>query len=150
MGFDTALAFTLKEEGGYGDHPLDAGGATNRGVTQAVYDEWRKSQGAAPQEVQQITDEETGDLYWARYWEPGRCGELAPALGVVHFDWCVNHGVQGAAATLQQAAGSVPRYEALRRQWYVQRVAAKPDQAKFLKGWLARVDRLDQYVGGLK
>ncbi len=32
--FDVALAETLRHEGGFVAHPLDPGGATNRGITQ--------------------------------------------------------------------------------------------------------------------
>jgi hypothetical protein len=38
--FDTCLAFTLKEEGGYSDNPADPGGATNMGITLATYRQW--------------------------------------------------------------------------------------------------------------
>jgi lysozyme family protein len=34
--FAAALAFVLKHEGGYVDHPLDPGGATNRGITRTT------------------------------------------------------------------------------------------------------------------
>ena len=34
--FAACLAFTLKYEGGYVDHPSDPGGATNHGVTIAT------------------------------------------------------------------------------------------------------------------
>lgn len=171
MGFDEALRFTLGEEGGYVDDPRDRGRATNRGVTQATYDSWRSSNGMAAQDVRLISESEVSDLYRERFWDAGHCEELALPLAVAHFDWCVNHGLHGALSTLQQAFGvtvdglwgsttasaaakSAPsayiRYDALRRQWYLKRVAEAPDQAAFLKGWLKRVDRLDIYVEGLR
>jgi lysozyme family protein len=171
MGFDEALQFTLAEEGGYVNDPRDRGEATNRGVTQAVYDAWRKGQGQTPQDVRLMGNAEVQELYREKYWEPGHCGDLRGRLGVVHFDWCVNHGVGGALKTLQQSLGvavdgawglrtaaasasspatAAVRYDALRRQWYLKRVAEAPDQAAFLPGWLARVERLDRYVEGLK
>jgi lysozyme family protein len=168
----TALIFTLKEEGGYVDNPHDHGGATNHGVTQATYDAWRDSQKKKHRSVTKITDAEVQAIYGERYWTPGQCGVMSPALSVCHFDWCVNHGVTGAIETLQQALkvtvdGDLgPKslaalkaqdmgtfwkdYNGLRRSWYEARVKAHPDQGVFLKGWLARVDRLDSYVGGLK
>ena len=45
------LAQVLHYEGGYVDHPKDPGGPTNKGITQAVYDAWRK---AANQPTQKI------------------------------------------------------------------------------------------------
>src|SRR6185312_5931486 len=171
MGFDEALRFTLREEGGYVDDPRDRGWATNRGVTQATYDSWRGSHGLGAQNVRLMSDGEVSDLYRERFWDAGHCGELPLSLAIAHFDWCVNHGPHGALKTLQQALGveadgiwgaatasaaarsapsAYPRYDALRRQWYLRRVAGAPDQAAFLRGWLRRVDRLDTYIEGLK
>ena len=170
-GFDEALRFTLGEEGGYVDDPRDRGGVTNRGVTQVSYDSWRRSHGLGPQDVRLMADSEVRELYLEKFWEAGHCGELPPTLAVAHFDWCVNHGPYRALTTLQQtlgvtadglwgettasaAAKSAPsayiRYDALRRQWYLKRVAEAPDQGAFLKGWLKRVDRLDTFIEGLK
>jgi lysozyme family protein len=169
--FDTALAFTLPAEGGYVDDPRDRGGATRQGVTQPTYDSWRGGRGLAPRDVRSISDDEVGDLYRERFWDAGHCGELPLPLSIAHFDWCVNHGPGGALTTLQQALGvavdglwgattasaaaksaaaAYIRYDALRRQWYLKRVAEVPDQAAFLKGWLKRVDRLDTYIRGLR
>ena len=167
----TALAFTLKEEGGYVDNPSDHGGATNHGVTQATYDTWRDSHQQRRQSVRKIADGEVQGIYGEMYWVPGHCQALSPALAIAHFDWCVNHGCVGAIATLQQllhitadgvfgsataaalAAQDDSRlwlgYDELRREWYRARVTAHPDQTVFLKGWLARVDRLDSYLGRL-
>jgi lysozyme family protein len=170
MGFDEALRFTLGEEGGYVDDPRDRGGATNQGVTQASYDSWCRSRRLAAQDVRLISGSDVRDLYRERFWHAGHCEELPMPLAVAHFDWCVNHGPGGALVTLQQAVGvaadglwgpatvsaaaNTPaahiRYDALRRQWYLKRVAEAPDQAAFLKGWLRRVDRLDTYIEGLR
>lgn len=163
-----ALAFTLKEEGGYVDDPDDHGGATNQGITQVTYDTWRDSDSQPRQSVRKISDEEVQGIYGEMYWMPGHCPALSPALAIAHFDWCVNHGCAGAIATLQQLlhvaadrvfgpataaalaaqddGGLWRSYDALRRGWYRAQVVAHPDQAAFLQGWLARVDRLDSYL----
>ena len=54
--FAASLPFILRWEGGFVDHPADRGGATNKGVTQRVYDAWRARQGQAPQSVRLIED----------------------------------------------------------------------------------------------
>lgn len=171
MSFDKALAFTLKEEGGYINDPLDSGGATNHGITQSTYDNYRDIRKLPHQSVQLITDAETRECYEALYWEPSKCQILHSPLDVAHFDWSVNHGVSGALKTLQAALGVIPdgiwgpqsasalaiadavettqTYNQLRRAWYRNRVEQKPDQAKFLNGWLGRVDRLDAYCESL-
>lgn len=165
--FDQALAFTLKAEGGFVDDPADHGGATNHGVTQGAYDAWRDGQKLPRQGVELITDAETASVYLELYWGPGRCEQMPLRLAVVHFDWCVNHGPEGAIKTLQQvvgvdadgqfgpataaavAAAPVGAYYAyinLRRAWWTQRCQQRPDQAKFLHGELNRCDNLQRYV----
>ena len=146
MSFQQALAFTLREEGGYVDKPLDHGGATCRGVTQHTYDIYRQGKALPAVSVAQIQDQEVQDIYREMYWGPARCDALPIALGVCHFDWAANHGVTGAEVTLKQSGLDPQRYNALRREWYRARVEAHPDQGAFLKGWLGRVDRLDAYV----
>ena len=168
----TALQFTLKEEGGFVDNPADHGGATNHGVTQATYDAWRDGLKQPRQSVKAISEAEVQGIYKLMYWAPAHCDRLSLALSVCQFDWCVNHGAKGATITLQQAlnvtadgafgpgtaAALAARdkgnfwqsYNDLRRNWYQAWVKAHPDQALFLKGWLARVDRLDGYVESLR
>jgi len=38
--FDKSLEMLLHHEGGFVNHPKDPGGATNLGVTKAVYEKW--------------------------------------------------------------------------------------------------------------
>ncbi|WP_431322213.1 glycosyl hydrolase 108 family protein [Rhizobium sp. YTU87027] len=45
--FTRSLSKVLVHEGGYSNHPEDPGGATMKGVTQRVYDEYRRSIGLA-------------------------------------------------------------------------------------------------------
>ena len=171
MSLSQALGFTLKEEGGYVDNPNDEGGPTNHGITQATYDDYRKSHGLQVQPVNLITDSEVEDIYAYIYWAPAKCQLLPERLGICHFDWSVNHGLSGAMETLQRALGVtadgiwgsqtaaavslademavVTEYNSLRRAWYRNRVMEKPNQAEFLPGWLKRVDQLDAYVEAL-
>lgn len=168
MSLAQALAFTLKEEGGYVDDPDDHGGATNHGVTQGVYDSYRRGLGVAPGDIREMSAQETADIYRTVYWAPAHCEELEPRLGVCHFDWAVNHGVTGALQTLQlalalpadgvfgpatraavdfaNAEAAIARYLAARRTWYLDRVKDEADQARFLDGWLGRVGRLQAYL----
>jgi lysozyme family protein len=167
MSFAQALAFVLKEEGGFVDNPADSGGATNHGITQAVYDDYRSTRKLPIQSVGLITDAETSDIYENNYWEPSRAQTMHEPLATCHMDWSVNHGIQGALKTLQAALNvtadgvwgpetasalatadtveTAQVYNSLRRQWYINRVAANPSQSVFIKGWLGRVDRLDAY-----
>jgi len=103
--FDQALAAVLRHEGGYVNHPRDPGGATNRGVTQAVYDDWRKRQGMDPRSVKSITDVELAAIYKRDYWDKVRGDEMPAGLDYCLFDFAVNSGASRAARYLQSALG---------------------------------------------
>ena len=57
-----ALVFTLKWEGGYTNHPLDPGGATNFGIIQTRYNEYLKSKAHAPKAVKHISKAEYEEI----------------------------------------------------------------------------------------
>ena len=100
-----SLAQVLKYEGGYVDHPKDPGGPTNKGVTQAVYDNWRKSQNFSIQSVRAIADSEVAAIYKNLYWDR-ISGDLLPSgVDFAVFDFAVNSGVSRAAKTLQSVVG---------------------------------------------
>ena len=97
----TSLDLTLVYEGGWVDNPKDPGGATYRGVTQAVYDEFRDDYHQSRQSVRLISDAELRQLYSCRYWTP-ICGDQLPlGLDYALFDFAVNSGVTRAVRTLQ-------------------------------------------------
>ena len=103
--YPQALKQVLKYEGGYVDHPKDPGGPTNKGVTQAVYDNWRKSQNLSIQSVRAIADSEVAAIYKNLYWDR-ISGDLLPSgVDFAVFDFAVNSGVSRAAKTLQSVVG---------------------------------------------
>lgn len=105
INFDKALALVLEHEGGYVNHPRDPGGATMKGVTQAVYDAYRKVRGRGVQSVRFITDSELEAIYKFQYWDRVQ-GDLLPAgLDYAVFDFAVNSGVSRAAKYLQAVVG---------------------------------------------
>ena len=53
--YERALAFTLTFEGGFSNHSADSGGATMRGVTQAVFWAYLSNKGRALRPVSSIT-----------------------------------------------------------------------------------------------
>ena len=60
--FSSALKEVLKHEGGYSNHPQDPGGATMRGITQRVYDAYRRNSGLELRNVRNISDAELKDM----------------------------------------------------------------------------------------
>ena len=168
-GFDAALAFVLRWEGGLVDNPKDPGGRTNKGVTQAVYDNWRRQQGLSCQDVALIDGAEVTAIYRAQYWAPAGCESLTTPLALVEFDTAVNMGVKRAVRFLQAAVnctvdgsfgpttreavatcdsgGALVAYCDARAGYYQSLVAQKPDLQQFEKGWLNRLNALRQAVG---
>lgn len=97
-----SLPLVLAHEGGYVNHPKDPGGATNKGVTQAVYDAYRKGKGLAKKSVRNITSAEVKDIYETRYWDLAKCDQLPAGIDYAVFDYSVNSGVGKAAKDLQR------------------------------------------------
>jgi lysozyme family protein len=104
--FNAALAHVLLFEGAYSDHPLDPGGATNLGITQAVLQSYR-GQPVSKDDVRALTKKEAAAIYKKNYWEPACCGSLPSGVDFAVFDCAVNQGV-GRAARFLQLAANVP------------------------------------------
>ena len=169
--FDKCLPIILKFEGGYVNHPKDPGGATNKGITQKVYNSFRKSWGEPTQSVRFIAEDEVRKIYQS-YWEQSRASEFAekmPLTALVHFDFAVNAGFKQAAKTLQRALGLelvdgiignrtltavylsddyelAKMYCEERFEFYYKLTDIKPDLKVFMKGWLWRVKHLKGIV----
>lgn len=105
VNFRPSLTATLKHEGGYADHPADPGGATMRGITQRVYDGYRRRRGMAPTSVRHITPAEIEDIYRLQYWDACRCDELPAGIDFCMFDGAVHSGPAQAAKWLQRTLG---------------------------------------------
>lgn len=109
--FTRSLAKVLVHEGGFSDHPQDPGGATMKGVTQRVYDEYRASIGASPLPVKNISMTELQAIYRRRYWDLAKCDKLAPGVSYVVFDGSVNSGVGQSVKWLQRALQALGLYQ---------------------------------------
>lgn len=103
--FETSLAKVLRHEGLWSNHPLDPGGATMKGVTQRVYDAWRRNKGLHTQSVRYITDAELADIYRNQYWIAVRGDELPDGVDYAVFDFAVNSGPGRAIKDLQRVIG---------------------------------------------
>jgi lysozyme family protein len=169
--FEDALKFVLKWEGGFTNHPKDPGGATNKGITQKVYDVYKVSRKHPKMSVKHILDYEVKEIYETKYWDLVRAKWLKAPLGLVMFDTAVNFGPAGAIRRLQKAlkikitgtwtqeisdvihtcdAGKVAlEICKLRKIWRNYRVKQNPSQKVFLKGWLNRDNDLMNEVNKL-
>lgn len=105
--FGKCLAWVLVHEGGYVNDSHDPGGATNKGVTQAVYNGWRKSHGQKTQSVIAISADEISWIYRMLYWDRVRGDDLPSGVDYAVFDFAVNSGVHRASKYLQAVVGAV-------------------------------------------
>lgn len=160
----TALAFVLKEEGGF--NAEDPGGGSMRGILQSTYDGWRRSRGLPVRPVRQITDAEVSAIYDANYWRAGGNHQLElidKGIALANFDAGVNMGIGTAAQMLQRAAGvaadgkigpgtlaavaAANRPDLLRRmleerEKRYRTLASSSTYARWLNTWLGRVQRV--------
>jgi lysozyme family protein len=167
-GFLQALPFVLEMEGGYANHPSDPGGATNFGITQLTYNQWRVAKGLKWANVRHITEEEVQAIYHERYWTDGHCDSLPWPVSLAHFDACVNHGIGNATKLLQKALGVTPdgvigpvTEAAIHRadpdrllndmgwtrlRFYFDICQRRPASKVFLMGWVLRLLKLRKRV----
>jgi len=168
--FATALRFALRWEGGFSDHPADTGGRTNHGITERNYHAWLSARGEALKPVEQIDQDEVHAIYYSNYWLTARCPSFSPDVDRLQFDAAVNHGPGGAGRILQRALRDAGQaitvdgavgpmtiaasqnvdsqilsrlYIDQRRDLYRRIVAKNASQEVFLKGWLNRVNDLE-------
>jgi len=168
QAFEKALKLVLRYEGGYVNDPSDPGGATNKGVTTAVYNAYRESKKLPLNDVRNISDREVEEIYYKRYWLKAKCDQMHPKLAVVHFDTAVNTGTKQSAKFLQRSVGAIDdgiigpktldrinnyneqkainNYLKRRRNFYKMLANKRPKLEKFLKGWLKRVDHLEHII----
>lgn len=103
--FNKSLFLVLKHEGGYSNHPRDPGGATMRGVTQRVYNAYRRRRGQEMRPVRVIEDRELQEIYKKQYWDAIRADALPSGLDYAMFDYAVNSGPTRATKDLQRVLG---------------------------------------------
>lgn len=103
--FKKCLKPTLIWEGGYVNHPKDPGGPTNKGVTQRVYDAYRKNIDKPVQSVKNITNAEVEAIYKTQYWDAVKGDNLPAGVDLAVFDYAVNSGATRAAKALQKVMG---------------------------------------------
>lgn len=167
--YPRAIANVLKWEGGKSDDKDDNGGRTNQGVTQRVYDGWRRNKGLPTRDVYDIDPLERDDIYSMQYWAPVK-GDLLPT-GVDAFllDSAVHSGPVQAIKWLQRSLqpaysgkidgligqatiaavnsfGSIPTLIARmadRRMAFLKQLS---DWRKYGKGWTNRVNGAENFA----
>lgn len=161
--FQKCLQLVLVSEGGNVDDPDDPGGRTSRGITQREYDAFRRTNPGLPSDVFAAPQSAITDIYDMSYWKPF-CPQFPDGVDYVFFDVSVLSGPGRAAKWLQKAVGVdadghigvitltalnaaapkdvIAKISGFRTDNYNELVAENPKLKKFLKGWLARVNRV--------
>lgn len=163
--------FVLEHEGGFVNDPLDRGGATNKGVTIAVW----KAQGYDKDgdgdidvaDLKLITEADAIMIMKKNYWDRWKADQIKnQAIANTLVDWVWGSGAWGIKIP-QRILGvkddgvvGIKTLEAVNKQnpnkflekLYLARfnfldgiVASNPSQKRFIKGWKNRMNDLVQY-----
>ena len=158
-GHDGDINFVVAE-----DVPGDNGGCTKFGIDAASH---------PGVDIRALTLDQATAIYRNGEWTHCRCDDLPKGLDTAIFDCAVNNGEAVAGILLQRAVAAcgygvvvdgvigpqtvrtatvingpdlMARLLQLRRERYTDIVLHHPGDAKFLKGWLARVDDLERFL----
>ncbi len=167
--FLKAVEKVLAHEGGFVNHPLDRGGATNWGITQKTLSSY-ENRSVSVDYVKNLSRGNAISIYKALYWDKVRGDDInSYAIAFTLFDQAVNRGISSAVKQAQtilrlssdgimgtntvNALNSVNEKEFLAdylaacEAWYRRIVANNPSQKVFLAGWLNRVQSMRDYLG---
>jgi lysozyme family protein len=175
--FEQALDFCIRHEatyarGHYGDIKFvvsenedgDPGGLTKFGIDQRSHPDV---------DVENLTLEGAREIYFKEYWERAHCAEMAWPLSQVHFDGSVNTGIGQQTKFIQRTANvtadgawgpatkkalietvndigavEVARKVCDQKEAFYRKLAEdKPKLARFLDGWLNRLNDLRKDCG---
>lgn len=157
-----AFAWVLRHEGGYSNDHLDHGGETKYGITAAV----ARANGFIG-DMHDFTIGEAARIYRSDYWRFD--GLTSQRVATKVFDMSVNIGLHTAVRLLQEALAILGAsidtdgncgpftvitanaadpeailglLSTLSAKYYQSIVDQKPDQARFINGWLARAKEI--------
>lgn len=134
-GFDDAVARVFKHEGGYAASDGNTGAPVNFGINQKANPDI---------DVKNLTKEGAAQIYKQRYWGAIGGDSLPAALQATALDAAVNQGPSNANKWIAESGGDPVKFNELRRAHY-EKLLEKPENAKFRKAWLGR---LDSYAAG--
>ena len=148
-------------EGGYSDNPNDRGGATNSGVTLAVYQSvYGKNK--TKNDLKKMTNDQWDYIFTKLYWNKWKADEIKnQSIANILVDWIWMSGY-GTIKKIQSLFGltsdgivgnktisyinSHDQEEVFnkiwnrRKQFYESLVKNNPSQKVFLKGWMNRLN----------
>lgn len=152
----------LQWEGGFVDDPLDAGGATNKGVTLTTFRQFY-GRDATVEQLKNITDKQWLHIFRSGYWDKWKADHIAnQSIADIVVDWAWCSGVKASIREVQRLLGvsddgivgkitldavNSANQQELFTDIKIERIAfvediirRKPNQIKFLRGWKNRID----------
>ena len=155
-----------EKEGGFVNDPDDAGGATNMGVTLHTYTTYCRRKGYPSPTVEQLkrlTEEQWQDIIRTMYWNVCHADEIqSQSVANLVVDWAVHSGTATAAKHVQRIVGAkadgmigpnslaainsvspLPLFGQIKQdriKFLKNLVITRPQNQKFLRGWLNRVN----------
>lgn len=167
--FKEFLPILLECEGGYVNDPFDEGGCTNKGITLKTFNHYYGEpfkRELCCGDLRQISDTQVEYIYKEGYWNKCK-GDYINSQRIANLlvDMAVNSGVKNAVRLMQEILGITQDgivgnitlnainntredllfnlFRQRRIDYYYTLVENKPSQAKFLKGWLNRINKYD-------
>ena len=121
-------------------------GATNKGITQYTYNKWLILQGLPRKDVKFISNKEVEDIYYKEYWLKAGCNKMSKVFAVISFDTAVNMGTGRVQSFLREANWRDPEAFLDARERKYKDFARVKSQAKYLNGWLNRLNDLRKFI----
>lgn len=146
----------IEREGGFVNDPVDRGGATNFGITKKTLKEFR-GENVSVDDVKNLSKEEAREIYTEEFLRKPGIDKLPADIQEFVFDFAVNSGPSNAIKQLQRVAGvtadgiigpqtiaaaenvSLGQLVQARLGFIADLVKRKPEQSKFLRGWVNRI-----------
>jgi len=136
-GFDRAMQFILKWEGGYQNNPADLGNWTGQNVGEGENKgtNFGISAHSYPGlDIKNLTREQAIEIYKRDYWNQSGADKLAWPLNLLVFDTAVLHGVGAAQTWLKEVGANPYAFAAKRLNVYTH----SPSWSIFGNGWTNR------------
>jgi lysozyme family protein len=161
--YQKLVPFILQWEGGFVNDPLDKGGATNKGVTIATFQQFYGAD-ATVEQLKNITDKQWSHIFKSGYWNDWRADEIrSQSVANILVDWrwlsgspaiknpqrllgVVPDGVVGPKTIAEVNAIDAKKLfddiKADRVRYINDIIVRTPTNEKFRKGWMNRLDAL--------
>ena len=166
--WNESFELVMKSEGGFTDNDKDPGnwladgrkGCTNLGVTQREWEDYIGKQ-VTHEDMKALTHEIVKPWYKKEYWDAVKGDALSSGVDYIMFDFCVNGGANRSIKLAQSAVGvavdghlgsiTLSSINAMNPVVFIEKFSDAKEQfykglitfPTFGKGWLARVDRVE-------